>query len=85
MPRPKIDLDAWQGTIEQRLNQGQPQHEILQWLAGEGIVVSRSTFTRILQAWGTQSNYTKLRIRLQDPVLYTTIHNLLYQQQLSDA
>ena len=48
MPRPKMDLNAWHGAIEQRIVEGQTQAEILNWLQGEGIVLSRSTFKRIL-------------------------------------
>ena len=85
MPRPKKDLDAWRGAIEQRIMEGQTQHEILSWLAGEGIIVSQRTFKRILQAWGTQSNYTRLRIHLQDPSIPTAVHDLWSRDQLSDT
>ena len=85
MPRPKTDLDAWRGAIEQRIIEGQTQHEILSWLAEEGIIVSQRTFKRILQAWSTQSNSTRLRIRLQDPSIPTAVHDLWSRDQLSDA
>ena len=85
MPRPKTNLDAWRGTIEQRITEGQTQPEILAWLNREGIVVSRSTFKRILQAWGAQTNYARLRIHLQDPSLPAAVHELWSQHQLNDA
>ena len=85
MPRPKTNLDTWRGAIETRITEGQTQQEILTWLHEEGIRVSRSTFQGILRLWGTDSNRTRLRNRLQDPSLPITIHDLWSQQQLSDT
>ena len=76
MPRPKTNLDAWRDTIETRITEGQTQQEILTWLHEEGIRVARSTFQGILRLWGTDSNRTRLRNRLQDPSLPTTIRDL---------
>ena len=85
MPRPKTNLDTWRSTIEQCITEGQTQPEILAWLNREGITVSRSTFKRILQAWGAQTNYSRLRIQLHDPSLPTAVHELWSQHQLNDA
>jgi hypothetical protein len=57
------------GMIEQRITEGQTQDEILTWLQGEGVRVTLRTFQRILHAWGTLSNRTRLRNSLKDPSL----------------
>ena len=85
MPRPKTNLDAWRGTIEQRITEGQTQDEILTWLQGEGVGVTLRTFQRILQTWGTLSNRTRLRNSLQDPSLPAAVHDLWSQHQLNDT
>jgi hypothetical protein len=85
MPQPKTNLDVWRGTIEQRIAEGQTQDEILTWLQGEGVRVTLRTFQRILQAWGTLSNRTRLRNSLQDPSLPTAVYDLWPQHQLDDT
>lgn len=59
--------------------------KILTWLQGEGVRVTLRTFQRILQAWGTLSNRTRLRNSLQDPSLPTAVHDLWPQHQLDDT
>ena len=85
MPRPKVDLSAWQNDIKQRITQGQSQHDILLWLAKEGIKVSRGTLRAILRLWGTESDRSRLRTSRQDSSLPIAIHNLWSQQQLDDT
>ena len=84
MPRPKTDLDAWRVDVEHRIIEGRTQKEIITFLNGEGIVVSRSTLQANLRSWGTESNYTRLRNQLQNPSIAIDIHNL-WSQQLEDS
>ena len=76
MPRPQTNLDAWQDTIEARITEGQTQYEILTWLAGEGVRVSRGTLRSILRLWGIESDRSRLRNHRQDPSVPTAIHDL---------
>ena len=85
MPRPKIDLNNWRTLIEQRLNEGQTQHDVLLWLADEGIRVSKDTLRANLRQWGVRSNLSRFRISRQDDSLPTMIHSLWSRQQLDDT
>ena len=84
MPRPKKDLDAWRTNIEQRIIQGQTHQEILIWLAGKGISVSRGTLRAILRQWGTQSDRSRLLNSSQNASLPTAVHDLWSQRRLTD-
>jgi DNA-directed RNA polymerase specialized sigma54-like protein len=51
MPRPRVDLDPWRDEIERRIAQKHTHRQILGWLAGEGVVVSKNTFSSQMVAW----------------------------------
>jgi hypothetical protein len=51
MPRPRVDLDALRDEIERRIAQKHTHRQILSWLAGKGVIVSKNTFSSRMVVW----------------------------------
>jgi hypothetical protein len=80
MPRPRIDLDAFRDEIERRIAQKHTHPQILSWLAGKGVIISKNTFSSRIVAWDASR---RTRTAAQNPALvaaidtafHTTSHN----------
>ena len=51
MPRPRKDLDAFRDKIERRIASKHTHNSIRSWLAGEGLIISKNTFSARCVAW----------------------------------
>jgi hypothetical protein len=80
MPRPRIDLDAYSDEIERRIAQKHTHPQILSWLAGKGVIISKNTFSSRIVDWDasrrtrTAGTNTTL-IEAVEIAFYTTNHN----------
>jgi hypothetical protein len=45
MPRPRKNLDAFRDEIERQITNKHTQPQILRWLAGQGLIISRNTLS----------------------------------------
>jgi hypothetical protein len=57
MPRPRKNLDAFRDEIERQIINKHTQPQILRWLAGQGLIISRNTLSTQVNAWNI-SRYT---------------------------
>jgi hypothetical protein len=80
MPRPRIDLNIYRNEIERRITQKYTYPQILSWLAGKGIIISKNTFSSRIMDWDasrrtrTTGTNTTL-IKVVEIVFYTINYN----------
>jgi hypothetical protein len=80
MPRPRIDLDAYRDEIERRIAQKHTHPQILSWLAGKDLIISKNTLSTRIAAWDasrrtrTAGTNTTL-IEAVDIAFHTTNHD----------
>jgi len=80
MPRPRINLDEFRDEIERQIANRHTQPQILKWLAGQGIIVSRNTLSTQCNSWEA-SRRTKTAssdpalVSAIDTAFHTTDHN----------
>jgi hypothetical protein len=53
MPHPRADLNAFRDEIKRRIAQKHTHRQILNWLAGNGLIISKNTLSSRVMAWNT--------------------------------
>jgi hypothetical protein len=80
MPRPRKNLDEFRDEIERRIANKHTHNKIRSWLASQGVIVSKNTFSSRCVAWESSR---RTRIAASNPALvsaidaafHTTYHN----------
>jgi hypothetical protein len=79
MPRPQIDLDHFKAEILLRIAAGNSKKDIRQWLAANGLDISKNTLsTRVLEWQGKPTQIPSVDVRLVsevDSAFHTTAHD----------
>jgi hypothetical protein len=80
MPPPRVDLDPWRDETERRIAQKHTHRQILGWLAGEGVIVSKNTFSSRMVAWDASrqtrtAGTNAMPIEAVERALHTTNHS----------
>ena len=77
---PRVDIDPWRDETERRIAQKHTHRQILDWLAGEGVIVGKNTFSSQMVAWDASrqtrtAGTNTLLIKEVERAFYTTNHS----------
>jgi hypothetical protein len=82
MPRSAIDLEGFRDEIERRIALRHTHRQILSWLAGNGLIISKNTLSSRVVAWNASR---RTRTAANTPALVAAIGTAFHTISYNDG
>jgi hypothetical protein len=82
MPRSAIGLEGFRDEIERRIALRHTHRQILSWLAGNGLIISKNTLSSRVMAWNASR---RTRTAANTPALVAAINTAFYTTSHNDV
>jgi hypothetical protein len=82
MPRSAIDLEGFRDEIERRIALRHTHRQILSWLAGNGLIISKNALSSRVMAWNASR---RTRTAANTPALVAAIDTAFHMTSYNDV